>query len=103
MLTEEHKKQHVACGLTFLMRYHKEGDGMLSHIVTGDKTWVSHITPESKQQSLHWKHTGSPKREKVQADVFNKEDHVRHILGQTRCSLGRIFAPSHNNKLCCLL
>jgi len=31
---------------------------MLSHIVTGDETWVSHITPESKQQSLHWKHTG---------------------------------------------
>ena len=57
MLTEEHKKQCVACALTFLMRYHKEGDGMLSHIVTGDETWVSHITPESKQQSLHWKHT----------------------------------------------
>jgi hypothetical protein len=35
------------------MLYHKEGDGMLSHIVTGDETWVSHITPESKQQSLH--------------------------------------------------
>ena len=45
MLTEEHKKQRVACVLTFLMRYHKEGDGMLSHIVTGDETWVSHITP----------------------------------------------------------
>jgi len=62
MLTKEHKKQRVACALTFLMRYHKEGDGMLSHIVTGDETWVSHITPESKQQSLHWKHTGSLKR-----------------------------------------
>jgi len=35
MLTEEHKKQRVACALTFLMRYHKEGDGMLSHTVTG--------------------------------------------------------------------
>jgi len=58
MLTEKHKKQHVAWALTFLMRYHKEGDDMLSHIVTGDETWVSHITPESKQQSLHWKHTG---------------------------------------------
>jgi len=45
--SEEHKKQLVACSLTFLMRYHKEGDGMLSHIVTGDETWVSHITPES--------------------------------------------------------
>jgi len=64
MLTEDHKKQRVACALTFLMHYHKEGDGMLSHIVTGDETWVSHITPESKQQSLHWKHTGSPKRKK---------------------------------------
>jgi len=58
------QKQRVACALALLMRYHKEGDGMLSHIVTGDKTWVSHITPESKQQSLHWKHTGSPKRKK---------------------------------------
>jgi len=37
---------------------------MLSHIVTRDETWVSHITPESTQQSLHWKHTGSPKRKK---------------------------------------
>ena len=56
------KKHRVACALTFLMRYHKERDDILSHIVTGDETWVSHITPESKQQSLHWKHTGSPKR-----------------------------------------
>jgi len=39
----------------------------------------------------------------VQADDFNKEDHVHRILGQTRCSLGRSFAPWHNNKLCCLL
>jgi len=66
MLTEEHKKQRVACALTFLMCCHKEGDGMLSHIVTGDETWVSHITPESKQQSLHWKHTGLPKRKKFE-------------------------------------
>jgi len=39
----------------------------------------------------------------VQAEDFNKEDHVHHILGQIRCPLGRIFAPRHNNKLCCLL
>jgi len=38
MLAEEHKKQRVACALTFLMCYHKEGDGMLSHIVVGDET-----------------------------------------------------------------
>jgi len=42
-------------------------------------------------------------KEKVQADVFNKEDHMHRILGQTRCSLGRNFAARHNNELYCLL
>ena len=37
---------------------------MLSHTVTGDETWVSHITPESKQQFLRWKHTCSQERKK---------------------------------------
>ena len=43
------------------------------------------------------------KKEEVQAGDFNKEDHVHHILGQTRCSLGKIFVPRHSTKLCCLL
>ena len=73
MLTEKHKKQRVAYALTFLMRCHKEGDGMLSHIVTGDETWVSHITPESKQQPLHWKHTGSPKRKKFKQTISTRK------------------------------
>jgi hypothetical protein len=60
MLRDEHKDKRLASALTFLTRYHEEGDEMLSHIVTGDETWVSHITPESKQQSLQWKHTASP-------------------------------------------
>jgi len=73
MLTEEHKKQRVACALTFLMRYHKEGDGMLSHIVSGDETWVSHITPESKVQSLHLKLTGSPKKKKFKQMISTRK------------------------------
>ena len=39
----------------------------------------------------------------VQADDFNKEDHVHRILGQTRCPLGTIFAPctTINTAVCC--
>jgi len=91
MVTEENKNQRVACALKFLVRYHREGDGRFSHIVTGDETWVSHITPESKQQSLHWKHTGLPKT-KSSSRLLNKEDHVHRILGQPRCCLG-LFLP----------
>ncbi|GBO25744.1 hypothetical protein AVEN_242476-1 [Araneus ventricosus] len=52
---------------------------MLSRIVTGDETWVSHVTPESKQQSMEWRHTYSPVRvkdrqtlsqRKIMASVF---------------------------------
>ncbi|GFV97322.1 uncharacterized protein TNCV_2038321 [Trichonephila clavipes] len=52
LLTSEHKEKRFAISLDFLIGYKKEGDNMLSRIVTGDKTWVSHITPESKQQSM---------------------------------------------------
>ncbi|GBO29216.1 hypothetical protein AVEN_42414-1 [Araneus ventricosus] len=38
---------------------------MLSRIVTGDETWVPHITPESKQQSMEWRHTHFPVRVKA--------------------------------------
>lgn len=79
LLTEDHKKKRLASSLTFLTRYNEEGDDMLSRIVTGDETWVSHITPESKQQSMEWRHSTSPvkvkgkqslSRRKVMATVF---------------------------------
>ncbi|GFU10435.1 mariner Mos1 transposase [Trichonephila clavipes] len=65
LLAAEHKKKRFASSLDFLIRYEEEGDGMLSRIVTGDETWVSHITPESKQQSMEWRHTFSPVKVKA--------------------------------------
>jgi hypothetical protein len=52
MLSEEHKTKRAGSALTFLTRYSEQDDEFLSHIVTGDETWVSHVTPESKQQSM---------------------------------------------------
>ncbi|GBL89352.1 hypothetical protein AVEN_225874-1 [Araneus ventricosus] len=57
LLTEDHTNKRFECSLNFLTRYNEEGGGMLSRIVTGDETWVSHVTPESKQQSMEWRHT----------------------------------------------
>ncbi|GFR02172.1 uncharacterized protein TNCT_444581 [Trichonephila clavata] len=56
-LTAEHKGKRFTSSLDFLIRSEKEGDGMLKRIVTGDETWVFHITLESKQQSMEWQHT----------------------------------------------
>ena len=64
MLTKEHKLKQQASALDFLTQYSEEGDNFLSHVVTVDETWVSHATPESKQQSMEWRHTSSPTKMK---------------------------------------
>ena len=48
----DHKMNQMGSALKFLTRDTQEGDDFLDSIVTGDETWVSHHTPESKQQSL---------------------------------------------------
>ncbi|GFU54688.1 histone-lysine N-methyltransferase SETMAR [Trichonephila clavipes] len=73
LLTEEHKLKRIACALDFLDRYHKEGDQFLERIVTGDETWVSHITPESKRQSMEWRHTNSPVRVKAKRTISTRK------------------------------
>ncbi|GFY10141.1 histone-lysine N-methyltransferase SETMAR [Trichonephila clavipes] len=72
LLTEEHKLKRIACALDFLDRYH-EGDQFLERIVTGDETWVSHITPESKRQSMEWRHTNSPVRVKAKRTISTRK------------------------------
>ncbi|KAJ4427740.1 hypothetical protein ANN_25393 [Periplaneta americana] len=46
-----------------------------ARIVMGDKTWISHFTPETKQQSMHWQHSGSPVRMK-----FKQTLSVRKVM-----------------------
>ncbi|GFU87794.1 histone-lysine N-methyltransferase SETMAR [Trichonephila clavipes] len=73
LLTEEHKLKRMACALDFLDRHHKEGDQFLERIVTGDETWVAHITPESKRQSMEWCHTNSPVRVKAKRTILTRK------------------------------
>ncbi|GFV71993.1 histone-lysine N-methyltransferase SETMAR [Trichonephila clavipes] len=72
LLTEEHKLKRMACALDFLDRYHK-GDQFLERIVIGHKTWVSHITPDSKRQSMEWRHTNSPVRVKAKRTISTRK------------------------------
>ena len=43
--------------------YGNERD-ILHRIITGDETWVHHYEPESKRQSMDWKHPQSPCKKK---------------------------------------
>jgi hypothetical protein len=78
MLTEEHKLKWQASILDFLTQYSEEGNNFLSCVVSGDETWVLHTTPESKQQSMEWRHTSSPTKMKFKQTTSN---HVHIVLG----------------------
>jgi hypothetical protein len=70
MLMEEHKMKWRTSALIVLTCYSEQGDDFLSRIVTRDGTWVLHVTPESKQHSMEWRHTIANK-EKIQTYHFN--------------------------------
>ncbi|GBM28442.1 hypothetical protein AVEN_33897-1 [Araneus ventricosus] len=47
ILTDVYKTKGLGSALTFLTRYSEEGNEFLNKIVTGDETWVCHVTPGS--------------------------------------------------------
>jgi len=76
MLTDDHKTKQMGLALKFLTCYAQEGDVFLDSNVTGDETWGFHHTPESKQQSLQWRHTHSPRTKKFKTSTSVKKNMV---------------------------
>ena len=60
LLTEDQKKARVQMARQNLALYEADEDTFLARFVTMDETWVHHFDPESKRQSMEWKHPGSP-------------------------------------------
>jgi len=73
MHTEEHKLEQQATTLDFPTKYSEEGENFLNHVVTGNETWMSHEAPHSKQQSMEWRHTSSPKKTKFKQNTSTRK------------------------------
>ena len=53
----KHKSKRMETPLRFLQGYHDDSDEFLDRIIT---RWNAHMTPETKQQSMHWRHSEFP-------------------------------------------
>jgi histone-lysine N-methyltransferase SETMAR len=80
-LTEHHKAQRTGVSLNNLLCY-QEDPAFLDNTVTGDETWVHHITPETKRHFMMWKHQSSPITKK-----FNDGNCVLRHEGTPACWL----------------
>jgi len=70
-LSDDHKHARQTICQEHLDRHDRKGDAFLHRIATGDESWVYHYEPESKRQSMQWKHPSSPanKEFKTQASA----------------------------------
>ncbi len=59
ILTAQQKQFRADTSLELLHRYNADPLGFLMRVLTGDETWVHHYDPESKQESMEWRQTGS--------------------------------------------
>jgi hypothetical protein len=69
--------------------HYQEDPAFLDNIVTGDETWVHHITPETKQSSMMWKHPSSSTAKKKKI----LDDNIR-LQSDGDCVLGHEGAPA---------
>ena len=51
---------------TFGFFFPRDPDDFLSRLVTMDEAWLYHYDPETKQRSMEWQHSGSPRPKKFQ-------------------------------------
>ena len=59
-LTVEMKAQRKTICTQLLERFTHDGERFLRSIITGDESWVHHYDPESKMQSMQYRHKNSP-------------------------------------------
>ena len=64
MLTDEQKQNRVDVCTDLLCHLQAQPQIFLNRIVMQDDSWVHHFDPETKRQSMVWKHASSPTSKK---------------------------------------
>lgn len=59
-LSDSQKQKRVEISELLLERFTNDRNNFISRIVTVDETWIHHYDPETKRQSMQWKHVNSP-------------------------------------------
>jgi len=77
-LNADQKRQRCRSSEQLLEFFRRDPNDFLSRLVTKDETWLYHYDPETKQQSVEWRLSGSPhpKTFRVQKSVGKVLDSI---------------------------
>jgi len=98
-LSDDHKRAWQTIRQEHLDRHACEGDAFLHRIVTGDESWVYHYEPESKRQSMQWKHPSSLANKKFKTG-FCWKSNADHLLGCQCPYIGAFLGKGSNCDQC---
>jgi len=82
-LNSDQKRQRCQSSEQLLELFRCDPNDFLSRLVTMDETWLYHYNPETKQQSVEWRHSASPRPKKfrvpksagkILASIFGDQD-----------------------------
>jgi len=77
-LTTDQKLQRCQSSEQLSEFFQRDPNDFLSRLLTMEETWLYHYNPETKQQSMEWRHSGSPHPEKF---------HVQKSAGKVLASI----------------
>jgi len=60
MLSDARKANRVYASTSLLRPFNENPDNFISQFLTVDESWLHSFDPESKMQSMAWKHVYSP-------------------------------------------
>jgi hypothetical protein len=88
MLMGEHKTQRIAWAFDFFRAIPQRWCEFLSHIarIRGDKTWVSFVNVETREQSKQWMHTFITQVKKVETNSACQKADGNCFLGEEKSS-----------------
>jgi len=83
-LNTDQKRQRCRSSKQLLEFFRRDPNDFLSRLVTMDKTWLYHYDPETKQQSMEWRHSGSPRPQKIPSAKIRWKSFHLSFLGSRR-------------------
>lgn len=63
-LNSDQKQRRVQSSKVILSHFARNKSKFINQILTVDETWLHFFDPETKQQSMQWRHSGSPRPRK---------------------------------------
>jgi len=72
-LNGDQKRQRCQLSEPLLEFFWRDPNDFLLRLATMDETWLHHYDPETKQQSMEWRHSGSPRLKKFRVQIFSRK------------------------------